>query len=124
MWVSIPALSMHLTPNLSGSTRILQMGFSPSTYRIHTQFPVAVLDPGRGAWMEQTQGFRDLLGFDGAPLPRKHWDPSAEHICNGTAPQLCSQEASLVMLARDEPERLSFPTQHICVSHIALDGCL
>lgn len=44
------------------------------------------------AWMEQTQGFRDLLGFDGAPLPGKHWEPSAEHICNGITPQLCSQE--------------------------------
>lgn len=44
------------------------------------------------AWMEQTQGFRDLLGFDGAPLPRKHCEPSAEHICNGISPQLCSWE--------------------------------
>lgn len=44
------------------------------------------------AWMEQAQGFRDLLGFDGAPVPRKLWEPSAEHICKGIAPQLCSWE--------------------------------
>lgn len=120
-WVSIPgqlqALCTHLTPNPSGSTRILQMVFSPSSCSPGSRQKYV---PG---W-SKPRALGICLALMGLLCPGSTGSPQQSTSVLALLPSCAPRKASLVVLAWDESESLSFPTQHICVSHVALDGCL